>query len=202
MLGRTGCGKTTLVKYLLDDPMKPYTIVYDAKGMMKASEWKNFSLITDYQTVIESDPVETPRIIYQPPFEATLNPDEQNDFFYWIYNRYYTRVYVDEAYSLLGGINPSKGLLACLSRGRERGISTVVSSQRPARIPAITLSEAEHFYIFSLTHPADKQRVEDITAGRITSEDIEDLKPHQFLYYNAWTNQRVPYSIKLRLNNG
>lgn len=199
LLGRTGCGKTTLAKFLMNDQAKPYSIVYDAKGMMNPVSWQNHHFEYSFKTIQEINPQEKPRIIYQPDFEASIDSNEQNEFFYWIYNRHNTRLYVDEAYSLLGGINPSRGLLACLSRGRERGISTIISSQRPARIPAVTLSEAEHYYIFQLSHPADKQRVEDITNGKITSEDIEELQPYQFYYYDAWNNQRIEPALKLQL---
>lgn len=191
VIGRTGCGKTTLTRYLLNDAKKPYCVIYDAKGMIN---WQEFTLC---RSLNECYDCESKKILYQPSFEDTLDLTQQSEFFYWIYNRYYTRLYVDEAYSLLGGTNPNRGLLACLSRGRERGISALVSCQRPARIPLAALSEAENYYIFSVTHPADKQRIEDLTAGRITYEKIEDLKPHEFYYYNSWRDDVSP---KLKLN--
>jgi GTPase SAR1 family protein len=190
LIGATGCGKTTLARYLIEDQWKPYSVVYDAKGMIS---WPNHLLYTSFDSLQEVGEEEK-RILFRPDVYEALNPKSQDVFFQWVYEQRNIRLYVDEAYALLGGSNPSFHLQACLSRGRERGISTIIATQRPKRIPLITMSEAEHFYIFRLNLLEDRIRTEELT-GIDTLEQTE-LREYEFYYYNALSGLR---SNKLKL---
>jgi len=190
LVGRTGCGKTTLAEYLIRDENKPYSVVYDAKNMVN---WRSHVVITDFDELLDS---QERRITYRPNIYEATDPQKQDDFFSWIYERQHTRLYIDEAYSLLGQSNPSFFLQACLSRGREKGISTFIATQRPKRIPLITLSEAEHYYVFRLTIIEDRQRVYEITG--IPEEEQIELRDYEFIYYNGITGERTP-KLKLKI---
>lgn len=190
LIGRTGCGKTTLAEYLVRDTQKPYSVVYDAKNMVN---WKSHVVITDFDELMES---EERRIIYRPDFSEASDPQKQDDFFAWIYERLHTRLYVDEAYALLGQSNPAFFLQACLSRGREKGISTFIATQRPKRIPLITMSEAEHYYVFRLSLIEDRQRVYELTG--IPEEEQIELRDYEFIYYNGVSGERTP-KLKLQI---
>jgi ABC-type Fe3+/spermidine/putrescine transport system ATPase subunit len=37
LIGATGCGKTTLARFLAEDPRQPYSIVYDPKASRNIS---------------------------------------------------------------------------------------------------------------------------------------------------------------------
>lgn len=199
LIGATGCGKTLLARFLVDDPAKPYSVVYDTKGLISSptlqepqDRWIGHKIYTDFDLLIqdqkrgiEKGVMADPRVIYRPPIEEERDKEAQDVFFNWIYDRWKTRLYVDEAYSILGGVNPSQYLQACLSRGRERGISTVISTQRPARIPIITMSESEHIFVFRLNAKRDRE-----TAGELIDVDPQafhpsELKDHQFYYFNG-----------------
>jgi len=192
LIGATGCGKTTLARFLIEDVNKPYSVVYDPKISESIGKWPH----TFYYDFGQLQEAEERRLIYRPPVEEEQDAYAQNRFFQWVYWREHTRLYVDEAYALLGGSNPSFYLQACLSRGRERGISTLIATQRPSRIPLITLSEAEHFYIFRLNLPQDQRRIEEITG--ITVEEQLSLEQFQFFYWNAITG-RHPVKLKLSI---
>ncbi len=191
LIGATGCGKTTLARFLIEDKNKPYSVVYDAKISESIGKWPH-AFFDDFNLIQQS---EARRLIYRPSVEEERDPRAQDAFFQWVYHRRYTRLYVDEAYALLGGSNPCFYLQACLSRGRERGISTLIATQRPARIPLITLSEAEHYYIFRLNWPGDRQRIEEVTG--ISALEQTDLENFEFIYWNALTGRRTG---KLKLN--
>lgn len=201
VLGATGSGKTFLVRYLLNDPIKPYSVVYDAKISDSISGWNEQTFISDFDELTES---EARRIVYRPNYREAVDSVAQDRFFEWVYLRKHTRLFVDEAYAVTGGSNPSFHFQACLTRGRERGISTIVATQRPHRIPLVTLSEAEHYYIFRLQLLKDRQRVEELTG--ITSEAQTDLEEFQFFYFNVFTgaytgtNDRTASPKKLIIN--
>lgn len=191
LIGATGCGKTVLAQYLVEDPNKRNSVVYNNKPSDRILQ-----MWTRRQTNVENfetlETLQDERIIYTPPVQETLSPELQDRFFEWIYARRYTRLYIDEATSLRGGVNPSYHLQACICRGRERGISTITATQRPARIPAILISESEHFYIFRLNYLPDRQRIYELTG--ISVDEQTDLNRYEFFYYNAlegWRSGRM-----------
>ncbi|HET8676043.1 MAG TPA: type IV secretory system conjugative DNA transfer family protein [Blastocatellia bacterium] len=199
LIGATGTGKTWLAKALMEDRAKPFQVVYDTKGLISSpglqkpeDRWIGYKVYTNFDVLIEEQKrhVEKfPRVIYRPPIEEERDAVAQDIFFNWIYDRWKTRLYVDEAYSILGGTNPSQFLQACLSRGRERKISTLISTQRPARIPVITMSESEHIFVFRLNAKRDRE-----TAGELIDVDPRafhpsELKDHQFYYFNGRVGQ-------------
>ncbi len=194
LIGATGCGKTTLARYLIEDSSKPFSITYDAKISDNIGQW-NHTFYYDFYSLTRSDRLKYPRLVYRPDIYESVDPNAQDEFFQWVYHRKRCRLYVDEAYALLGGTNPSFFLQAVLSRGRERGISAMIATQRPKRIPLITLSESENIYIFRLNLPGDREAVEEITG--IDRVDQSTLRNYEFFYFNALTGYR---SGKLKLN--
>lgn len=173
--GQTGSGKTTLARALLK--ARQFVVVLDTKGTIK---WRDYTLFKSYSKLVNADPLEHPRIVYRPPFEDTQNEGLIDAFFKWVYRRGNTIVYVDELSSISRGDNYPYHYGACLSRGRELGVDVWSGTQRPTRIPQISMSEAEHVYCGRLRMPQDRKRVEDLTA--IPSERIAGLSKRQFLY--------------------
>lgn len=198
LVGQTGCGKTTLAEFLIEDRNKRCSVAFDPKGSESVAKWngshKRYSSLMD---LIEgAEEREEERLIFTPDALIAESPELHEALFAWVYDRGYTRLYIDEATSLQGGTNPSRYLTACLNRGRERGISTIVSTQRPARIPSNIISEAQHFYIFKLLLRADRQRIEELTGIQI--EEQTTLKHYEFFYWNA-SNGAYPKKLKLNL---
>ena len=190
LIGATGCGKTTLAEYLTSDPRTPWSVVYDAKISDSVGKWKGYRFIYNYNEYLSAlDEYEKyPRLVYRPGFKESLDPNAQDTFFSDIYQRQSTRLYIDEAYAVLGGTNPSFHLQAILSRGREREISCLVACQRPKRIPLIFKSEVEHMYIFRLQLWEDIEVISKNTD--IDPVDIRNLNNYEFIYYNCLTGQR------------
>jgi hypothetical protein len=193
VIGATGTGKTTLCRYLVEDPAKRCSVVYDAKISDAITRWQTTQRFFDSFDLLQRS--EEDRLVYRPSFGESIDAAAQDDFFGWIYWRRYTRLYIDEATALQGGVNPSWNLQACLARGREHGVSTVIATQRPKRVPLILFSESEHFFIFRLNLIEDRLRVYELTG--IDPVEQTSLENHEFFYYSALTGQR---SNRLKLN--
>lgn len=89
---------------------------------------------------------------------------------------------VDELAGLADASNPPVWLDTVQQRGRDPGpqgpITTVIVSQRPRRIPVTVISEAEHVFVFGVSHPADRAFLADLLGGYWTPGHR-----HGFLYW-------------------
>ena len=196
VIGKTGCGKTTLAKFLIEDYTKPYSVTWNPKGSDNVYEWKQKHVKSLPELYDESE--KNNRLVYTPNELVAEDFNNQNEFFYWIYERKSTRLYIDEATSIVyTGVKVPRFLLAVLNRGRERRISTLTATQRPSGVPMNILSESEHYYVFKTNLPQDKLRIEQITG--ITVEDQEDLDDYEFYYFNV-SRGLLPKKLKLNLN--
>jgi hypothetical protein len=198
LIGKTGCGKTTLARFLIEDDAKPYSVTWNPKGSDGVMRWRQ-THVTSLKEMydLEGDD-EAERMIYTPsPFMAR-NEDNQYELFYWIYERKNTRLYIDEATEIIYSANkPRDYVTAVINRGRERGISTLTATQRPSGVPMNILSESENYYVFKLLLPQDKQRVELITG--ITVEMQDELRDFEFYYFNV-SRGLLPRKLRLDLH--
>lgn len=189
LIGKTGSGKTTLARYLLE-PFK-FIVILDLKGTI---DWDGYKLVTDFTRLTKE---RFPRLIFRP--SARLLRDEKliDDFFWWIYHRKNTTLYVDEVYSVVSGNWLPDGYHALLTRGRERNITLISSTQRPTRIPTEILSEAERLYVFRLRMFRDREKIINIDS-EFSDDGIAKLH-NRFFYYSHYDDGVTgPYILDIK----
>jgi DNA helicase HerA-like ATPase len=121
-------------------------------------------------------------LIVRPPPALMADPFEIDAYLYALYdNAKNALVYVDEAYQLHRNAQAGPGLIALLTRGRARALTTLISTQRPAWLSRFALTESQKFYLFRLIDRADWARLSEIIPN-IPREGIK-LEPYHFLYY-------------------
>jgi len=199
VVGMTGMGKTELVRHLLEDPDKLRSVVYDAKHSRNINDWTDSGhvIIEQFEDLDECEGQGIRRIIYRPSFEESNNPEMQDAFFNWVFQRGYTRVFLDECNALLAKTKPCMGLLKCLSMGRENGISVICASQRSHQIPVIVYSEASKIYAFHQNFEEDRRRISSMTG--FTDHQLMDLRKFEFLFHDLSRRGRFNRRIKLDL---
>lgn len=187
-VGQTGCGKTTLARAVL--AFYRNVAVLDPKGLIR---WQGYRHFTKLKDAMAENPA---RFIYSPRAEELRDERFAEAFFKWIYSRRNTMAYVDEVYAVTERDEMPDHYHAILTRGRERGIGLLSSSQRPMRIPQAIMSESERWYIFRLNMPGDRKKVEQ-TVG-ITSEEIVALPKRHFIHCIADRDLRSgPLTLKI-----
>lgn len=191
-VGQTGSGKTTLAEAVC--AARPFVVAHDSKGTLK---WSGYTLFRSLAKMADADPVKVPRMIYRPDADELLDADAQDQFFRWCYDRGNCVVYVDEVFAVASANTVPHHLLACVTRGRERGVQLYASTQRPSGIPLVVLSESEHVYAFRLKLPGDRERMEDVTG--IDANVIGKIPKRQFYYCPQDAEQAVG-PMRLRLN--
>ncbi len=187
--GKTGSGKTTLAKHLLRNVKR--LIVCDSKSTL--SDWNTED---DDKFVrrrlLRSEDVRMRAIA---PFEVDAL-DYWDMVFYFALNCGDVTVYIDELFA----VNPPgdrtlESLLACYTRGREFGVGMWASTQRPAWVPLVAISESEYYFMFRLTLMDDRSRM----AAFMTDVVLEPIKDRHGFYYMAAEEDEPSYTPELQL---
>lgn len=189
--GMTGSGKTYLAKAYLAN--SPAVVVLDTKRTFDFRLAGKDLVGRDDYTVVEHlakiDKLKTRIIVYRPVWTEQTK-EYFDSFFEWCFKRRNTIVYVDEMMGVAPGgrqeAMPAWGR-AIYTQGRERGVSMWASTQRPANIPLMCLSESLHWFVFSLSVEQDRQRIYN-NSGQ--PEFLKKTEWHNFLYWK--TNGSAP----------
>lgn len=173
--GATGSGKTVLTRYMLRGVQR--LVVLDPKGTLYKWGLEEWDASTR-KRLADGNPVRV---------RVALEAGESSAKFWEsvlreVYRAAYCVLYIDEAYGVNRGTNAGEWLEAIWTRGREFEITGIAATQRPRNIPVILLSEAEHFFIFELRNPDDRDHVAAYVDPVIKTK-VPD--PHGFYYYQA-----------------
>lgn len=195
LFGQSGSGKSVAAAWLLHYMPTPI-VVYDTK--VSPSLVGSFPGARVYDGLRKAKPVlDKPVTILRPDPEELSDPEFLDDVLWRLYlGKQPMTLYIDEAVDLHAGSRCFRGLLACVSRGREQGITLLAGTQRPAWVSLYLTSEAQHYYIFKLRLKADRDRVEQITGFRLTRMD-----KHEFVHIDNDDRptyyEPVPLSVPL-----
>lgn len=184
IVGQTGSGKTGFATWLLKRIPTAPIVIYDTKIEPKF-EALGHSIVVPSVTAARGviDQGEHDYIIVRPADDLLHDHEALDGMLYSHYMHLQgIDAYIDETYSFhSAGGRAGKGLIALLTRGRSKGITTIMSTQRPVHLSRFALTEAQRFYIFWLGHEDDHKTIAKIIPG------FDKLKPppeYYFYYYN------------------
>lgn len=175
--GQTGSGKTFLARELLRNVTR--LIVIDTKGEL--TNWNTENYDVWVEDAIKRGERVRARVI--PPIADDLE-EYYEDIFKLAYSAGGIVVYVDEVYAVIPpGSKPGKWFTALYTQGRTREVGVVACSQRPTWIPIFCMSEAQHYFVFRLNFPDDRDRIAKTAGMTELTRPIYD--PHGFYYYKS-----------------
>lgn len=90
--------------------------------------------------------------------------------------------YFDEIYNWHNRGQAGNGLIGLLTRGRSKGKTVLMATQRPSWISRFCLTEAQKFYIHWLIDQRDKKTLAEVIPG---FEYLPDLPLHHFYFYTT-----------------
>lgn len=186
IFGMTGSGKTAFACWLLKrlpDECCP-VIIYDTKIEPKFEALANsvvVETIDDAYAIAQEAAHDY--IIVRPNVQVMNDPVTLDRWLLFHYTYLQgMAAYIDEAYTFHRNSQAGPGLTALMTRGRSKGITTILSSQRPARISRFLITESETHFVFRLRDKQDMQRLDDV------SEDFSKrakLEKHYFYFIDV-----------------
>ena len=180
-VGKTGSGKTFLMKYLTRGLNR--LMVLDPKAMIDPAEW-HLDWV-DSGGLRDLMKGKDARLLVR-----TYDTQEWNVYLQAAWEASNTVVYIDELYALVefGRVAPPKILSQLYTQGRERLVGVWGATQRPAWVPMFTLSECDWFFAFRTQLQDDRKRLAEMMGPEVL-DPIPVSDPHGFWMYNIyWEN--------------
>lgn len=200
LIGRTGSGKTTGAIFQLQNTPIDNVIVFDTKGEPAFNKLARENESIEFYDSNESFAKELKQ--KRLPNYMVVRPDElemadstlMDAQLLEIYSRSKScLVYIDEAYQWHVRGQAGAGLIGLLTRGRSKGITTLMSTQRPAWISRFCFTEAERYYIYKLTSLDDRKTVASYVPGY---DPLAVVAKHFFWYYDSSSDMENPQYFK------
>lgn len=194
VIGETNSGKSTLVgEGLL--PLRRFLIVIRTK-----TDPNRRSVKYPVETVTK-----THRSLENPRFERLeLRPkyEEQGREIFYAYRLIYQHggwtVYNDEEWYLEEELGLTRQINLLLTQGSGKGITMVMSAQRPSRISRFCLSQSTHV-LCTAVEGRDVKVLADATTPRIVPV-VESLRRYEWAWFNR--NNREIAVVRLNLKTG
>lgn len=185
VVGLTGCGKSVLCEHYTAGYQ--YVVKLDTKDEYSERKaegktiWRGLTENRDFvatDNFDDLDDIDTPKIIYRPPFDIQEDVNAMNDFFHWIFLRGNTVLWVDELMMIGNASRYPKELGRIATQGRSKNVGLWSCTQRPSGIPNIIPANTTHFFIYNQSLDADRKKM---IAN--TGQDIVGTNPGKYCFW-------------------
>lgn len=155
IIGPTGSGKTQLARALL--VTRRNAIAVDTK---RTEDWSEFGPVVYGEEIYRA---KAGRFAFAVPGEFLVDETLPERFFRWALRNRNRVIYCDELLDIM----PVPALKILATQGRSANVGLWTATQRPSGVPLYTISEAQHYFIFYLRLPQDRERMEIATGTEI-----------------------------------
>jgi hypothetical protein len=203
LAGGTGSGKTTFARELL--PRRRYVAVLGTKAR-SASLYRpleKLGFVT--RSTWDPRPEDEPKVIFKPPLVGgAAGKAEQAEAFREMLTNVFEEgnwcIYLDEARYITNFLGLQTEMELLWEQGRELGISVVIGTQRPVKIPVIAW-EAQHLFVWRFTEKRDVDTISDFTGTLypVVRQTIPRLPKHEVLHvqpeYGNASRTKLPPNV-------
>lgn len=207
LFGMSGSGKTSCSLYILRRLIAAPALIYDVKIEPKFLTLPHSVVANSKQEAAELvDAGEHDYIVVRPSIFEMVDPGALDNYLLHHYHAFQgLPAYIDEVGPFHRNYMPGPGLMALLTRGRSKGITTILGSQRPSGISRSCITEVNKTIIYRLQDKLDRKRMDDLI------EDFSELavpKPrsHQFYFMDMNEMEKPvlmgPVPLDVNVNSG
>jgi hypothetical protein len=186
-VGQTGSGKTAFNTWMLQRMPNSPIVIYDTKDEPKFESLPDSTTVHTFNGIHNAiDEGQHDYVVFRTP---TVLLDKGAELDKYLFRHFLELpgidAYIDEVSDFHSGSGQAfVGLRALLRKGRSRGNTTLMSTQRPVFLSRFALTEAQQLYIFHLSHDDDRKALDKVVPG---FKDKLNPRPksYRFWHYNA-----------------
>lgn len=188
ILGNSGCGKTTLCKKLHESGLWKRVVVFDR---MREYETEGFSASVGgfnqfCDWILKNNGQESFRILFRFDLESDGKNEEFNEALRVIFYARNILTVIEETWNYSSKSHIPKWYQELCLAGRHHGLGLISTSQRPASVHNVVLSQSAHIFCGHTFLPNDKKYIADFI-GDENAERLPKLNKGDFLHYHAGT---------------
>lgn len=172
IVGATGSGKSVMLQEQIRQARYAPVFIFDTKlddGFdhvgIDGETSEEVATIDDFERMLKSQRKKWPTyFVIRPVAQELAEPEILDNYLSLIYEKaHHSYVMIDEAYQMHeSNARAGAGLISLLTRGRSKGISTIVASQRPVWLSRFCLTEAQLFIVYQVRDIKDRLRLGEV----------------------------------------
>lgn len=180
--GRTGSGKSTLGKWMIQRS-PGHWLILNPKATAAYDRLPDSNTVHGFDAKKIEKSLEEHKFTNVIPSTQEATPDYMDAWVMYLHETYlHVGLCIDELYSIHQNGRAGQGLLAWLTRGREKKQSFLGLTQRPAFVSKFVFSEADYIVGMSIALEDDRKRMYEFTSRQAFREK---LPPHEWAYYDV-----------------
>jgi hypothetical protein len=184
--GRTGSGKTSLARFLMQHRNNQHWVILNPKHTAGYKDMPDAVVLNHWDAKKFDKKINKHRFVLLNFATEELNHAFMDDVLLYLHETYDNIGFCcDELYYLHNNGEAGKGLIGILTRGRERNQTFLGLVQRPKRISLFCFSESDYAVAMALNLEGDRKRMVEATGD---STFIAPLPKYHWRWYNVDTD--------------
>jgi hypothetical protein len=181
--GRTGSGKTSLARFIMEQRNNQHWVILNPKHTAGYKSLPDCVVLNEWNAKKFDRAITQHRFVLLNFSTAELNADFMDSVLLYMHETYDNIGFCcDELYYLHKNAEAGNGLIGILTRGRERQQSFLGLVQRPKRISLFCFSESDYIVCMALNLEGDRKRMVEATGD---FRFIDPLPKYHWRWYNV-----------------
>lgn len=202
LVGQTGSGKTQNALFQLRESRVWPIIIFDTKIEdafldlpVKGDSIDMVESFAEFEKHSKLRRNERPDyLIVRPSIAEAQSPELMDEYTQLAYNKFGSGLfYYDEIYNWHNNGQAGPGLIGLLTRGRSKGKTVLMATQRPSWISRFCITESQKFYIHWLADQRDKKTLAAVIPN---FDKLGELPPFHFWHYSTKEHRNAPRIFK------